>query len=265
MRTILITGSTDGIGLATMKELVKENHSLIVHGRSQEKVNKTLDSLRLINPNVVVNGYVSDLSDFNQIYDFIQKIKKDYNSIDILINNAGVFKSSNPKTSNNLDLRFMVNTIAPYIITTELLPLLNKDSRVINLSSAAQSTVDLNSLSSYKPMSDSEAYAQSKLALIHWTFALSKDPKYPSLIAVNPKSFLGSNMVKEAYGMQGYDIRIGANVLIKLAFDEQYRNMTGFYFDNDRGVISNPHPDAMNDSRNQKIEETINDIITLNK
>ncbi len=95
------------------------------------------------------------------------------------------------------------------------MPLLGVSGRVINLSSAAQSPVDPKAMVGQVQLSDFEAYAQSKLALTIWSrsMALSLQDNGPAIIAVNPGSMLGSKMVKEAFGVAGGDIRIGAEIL----------------------------------------------------
>ena len=72
---------------------------------------------------------------------------------------------------------------------------------------------------------------------------------------------LGSKMVKEAYGVNGKDIYIGANILCDLALKEEYRNSSGQYFDNDAGRFSQPHPDALDMQKNQQIVDVIESII----
>ena len=91
-----------------------------------------------------------------------------------------------------------MNTIAPFLLTRRLLPLLGASGRVINLSSAAQAAVNLRALVGEVQLSDNAAYAQSKLALTMWSraLALSLGRSGPSVVAVNPGSMLGTKMVK---------------------------------------------------------------------
>ncbi|MFP3422593.1 SDR family NAD(P)-dependent oxidoreductase, partial [Bacillus sp. SIMBA_161] len=77
-------------------------------------------------------------------------------------------------TEDGLDIRFAVNTVAPYLLTKSLLPLMNESGRIINLSSAAQQPLDMEALMGQKRISDGQAYAQSKLGLTMWSTELSK-------------------------------------------------------------------------------------------
>ncbi len=167
MKKILITGSTDGIGKLAAFRLAKDGHTIIVHGRNRDKVMATAEEVKAETANPNMYTVVSDLSEFNSIQEGIKSILAAQTSIDILINNAGVYKSRQMNNSSGYDLRFMVNYFAPYLLTYGLLPILRKgtDLKVINLSSAAQSTVSLPALSGKMEISEGEAYAQSKLAL----------------------------------------------------------------------------------------------------
>ena len=156
-------------------------------------------------------------------------------------------KTSETRTQDGLDVRFAVNTIAPYLLTQRLLPLLGPTARVINVSSAAQSPVDPKALAGQGRLSDMEAYAQSKLALTMWSrsMALSLGDDGPAIVAVNPGSMLGTKMVKQGFGVAGGDIRKGADILVRAALAEEFATASGQYFDNDSSRFESPHPDAL--------------------
>jgi NAD(P)-dependent dehydrogenase (short-subunit alcohol dehydrogenase family) len=246
MKKILITGATDGIGLATAKSLAALGHELMLHGRSSDKLTKTFESLAASNPNLKLTGYLADLSDLSQVNKLTKEIKKNHQNIDVIINNAGVFKTPNPILDNGLDSRFMVNTISPYLITKELMPILVDDGRVVNLSSAAQAPVNLKALSGEASINDDfEAYAQSKLALTICSQEMAKDLKPNQVVvAVNPGSLLASKMVKEGFGVAGNDLSIGSNILVSASLSAEFLNKSGQYFDNDSKQFTNPHVEA---------------------
>ncbi|MEL6975830.1 MAG: SDR family NAD(P)-dependent oxidoreductase, partial [Bacteroidota bacterium] len=152
MKTIVITGSTDGIGKLAARKLAKDQHHILIHGRNQDKIAQTVQELKDDSKNEHVTGIFSDLSDFDSIRKMTLPMVETLSKVDVLINNAGVFKSSINRNANNLDIRFAVNLFAPYLLTQQLLPLLKNSSspRVINLSSAAQSPVELDALEGEK-------------------------------------------------------------------------------------------------------------------
>lgn len=248
MKTILITGSTDGIGKLAAIKLAKEGNQLLLHGRNSEKLKSTISEIKEISKNDKISAFLSDLSDFNSIKKMITQLVDQIPQIDVLINNAGVFKSTIDKNNDNLDLRFSVNYFAPYILTNGLLPLLEKSAspRVINLSSAAQATVSLEALAGKEMLSSQEAYAQSKLALTMWSFYLAQKFESLNVIAVNPGSLLNTKMVQEAYGRYWSSADKGANILYELAISPKFIDSSGKYFDNDKGFFSNAHNDAYN-------------------
>lgn len=246
MKTILITGSTDGIGKLAAIKLAKDGHQIVLHGRNSEKLQQTISETKELASNENIQGFVSDLSDFSSIQKIITELNKAYSKIDILINNAGVFKSSNQQNQDGIDLRFAVNYFAPYLLTQGLLPLLkNSDSPgVINLSSAAQAPISIDALKGIETLSSQESYAQSKLALTMWSFAFANEHPDILTIAVNPGSLLNTKMAIEAYGQYWSTADKGANIIYDLAILDQFTNRSGKYFDNDKGIFSNAHHDA---------------------
>lgn len=252
-KTILITGSTDGIGKLAAIKLGKAGHQVIVHGRNPEKVANTVKEIE-----GNTKGYVADLTQLSAVKKMAADIKQDYAQLDVLINNAGVFKSAKPVTNDGLDIRFVVNHLAPYLLTEELLPVMeHRESRIINLSSAAQAPVSLAALRGEVALSDQTAYAQSKLALTMWSMTLAAEHKDKVVIPVNPGSLLNTNMVREAYGRHWSSADKGANILYDLATSEEYEGSTGQYFDNDlgdpKGRFGQAHTDAYDADMTQEL------------
>lgn len=262
-KTILITGSTDGIGLATANSLVKLGHKVIIHGRSEEKINSIKQSLSTIANAQQVSAYKADLSSLAEVKKLAAQIKLNHDKLDAVINNAGVFVVPETVSSEGLDVRFTVNTIAPYLLTQQLLPILKSSSRIINLSSAAQSSLLPDELTKPSTLSDNAVYAKSKLALTMWSkqMALQLGADGPSIIAINPKSFLGSKMVEQAYGVSGGNLEIGADILVKSVLSDEFSDASGKYYDNDIESFSSPHPDANDPQKTSKIVETIDKVL----
>ena len=262
-KTILLTGATDGIGFETAKILASQGHTLLIHGRSEEKLASLKRVLSGISGAGVIETYCADLADLSAVKTLASDVASKHSVIDVLINNAGVFVTPNPQTASGHDIRFVVNTIAPYLLTKCLLPNLTSSSRVVNVSSAAQAPVDLDALAGKRTLSDNEAYAQSKLAITMWSVHMSVAlPDGPIVVAVNPASFLGSKMVREAYGTEGKDLGIGADILVRAALSDEFANASGRYFDNDSDRFAQPHVDALNASKNEQLTAAIDDIIS---
>lgn len=243
---ILITGATDGIGLETAKLLAPQGHNLLIHGRNPVKLEAVKAQLSMIQGHGEIETYQSDLSVIENVETLARTLLADHRRIDIVINNAGVYKTKTPRTDDGLDLRFAVNTFAPYILSERLLPIIPVTGRIVNVSSAAQAPVNLTALAGKADLGDMPAYAQSKLALTMFTRAMAEaHPAGPAFFAVNPGSLLNTNMVKEGWGGSDNDVGIGADILARAALSDAFKGHSGDYFDNDSGRFANPHMDAL--------------------
>lgn len=265
-KTILITGSTDGIGKLAAKKLAEDGHIIYLHGKNADKLATVIAELKTATQNEQISGFVADFSDMNAVQQMAKNVQNELSQLDVLINNAGVFKSAVTQTVDGFDIRFAVNYFAPYLLTKALMPLLKKglSPRLINLSSAAQAPVSLVALRGDTPMGMQAAYAQSKLALTMWSFALAEQESEVTVIPVNPGSLLNTNMVKEAYGKFWSSADKGANILYDLAISDDYAGVTGKYFDNDRGAFGAAHPDVDDPRKINDLLELTDDLLKNN-
>lgn len=260
-KAILITGSTDGIGLETAKMLVLAGHIVMMHGRNETKLRAASKQVSALSSKGSVETFLADFSRLKEVDMLATKVMDKHKKLDVLINNAGVLKASHTSTPDGLDVRFAVNTIAPYLLTKRLLPLLGESGRVVNVGSAAQSPVNVNALvGRVKVHDDMGAYAQSKLGLTMWTKHVAKDSD-AVVVAVNPGSLLGSKMVKEGFGVDGGDLRIGAEILKRAAVSEEFANASGKYFDNDSGKFKQPHRDALSPDKTERVIRAIEQVL----
>ncbi len=265
MKTILITGSTDGIGKLTALQLAKEGHAVLLHGRNADKLKSVHQEMQSLSTTQQPNYIIGDLSNFESIKSIVNQLKSQNYSIDVLINNAGVFKSTQRTNKDGLELRFVVNYLAPYILTNAILAIDKKSSlqRVINLSSAAQASISYQAMLGKESVSEQSAYAQSKLALIMWSFAFAKAHPNITTIAVNPGSLLNTKMVQEAYGQFWAPAEKGASILYDLATSEDYNQSSGLYWDNDLGDFNKAHEDAYDETKLATLLSETENILNL--
>lgn len=227
-------------------------------------MSETEKTLSELSNNGHVETYMADFSRMADVEALAKVVINKHDKLDVLINNACVYKLAEPTTKEGLDVRFVVNTYAPYLLTQRLLPLLGTAGRVINLSSAAQAPVDLNALAGKVKLSDElSAYAQSKLAITVWSrhMALALKNNGPMIVAINPGSLLGSKMVKEGFGVDGKDINIGAEILLRAALSDEFSTASGKYFNNDAGQFASPHPDALDPLKQEAIVSVIEEVL----
>ena len=252
VKTILITGSTDGIGKHLAKKLASEGHHVILHGRNPQKLELALQEVRAVSLRGRVSSYLADFSKLDDVYRFVEEIKRDFQRIDVLFNNAGLYAGKERKSSaENVELTFMLSVLVPYLLTTELSPLLEKsaDGRVINTSSymhhfAKVKDLDFGFENNYHP---GLAYNNSKLYTIWMTRYLARDfflkgsnitinTYHPGLISTN----LGNNSSDEKTRKSLFgrlmkslskDLDQGIETGYYLTLSEEVRGLTGYYFD----------------------------------
>lgn len=252
VKTILITGATDGIGKHLAKKLASEGHHIILHGRNSQKLKLTTQEVRAVPLRGRVSSYLADFSKLDDVYRFVEEIKRDFQSIDVLFNNAGLYAGKERKASaENVELTFMLSVLVPYILTTELSPLLEKapDGRVINTSSymhhfAKVKDLDFGFEKGYNP---DLAYNNSKLYTVWMTRYLAREfflrgsnitvnSYHPGLISTNlgndssdektKKSLFGRLMKSFSKGLDE-----GIETGYYLTLSEEIRGLTGYYFD----------------------------------
>ena len=252
VKTILITGATDGIGKHLAKKLASKGHHVILHGRNPQKLELVLQEVRAVSLRGRVSSYLADFSKLDDVYRFVEEIKREFQSIDVLFNNAGLYAGKERKASaENVELTFMLSVLVPYILTTELSPLLEKaaDGRVINTSSymhhfAKVKDLDFGFENNYNP---GLAYNNSKLYTIWMTRYLARDfflsgsnitvnSYHPGLISTN----LGNNSSDEKTKKSLFgrlmkslskDLDQGIETGYYLTLSEEVRGLTGYYFE----------------------------------
>lgn len=231
---ILITGSTDGIGKITALNLARQNVHVIVHGRNEAKVKKVVDELKAKTSNEKIKGFTADFSSLEEVRRFAENIKKEYQSIDVLINNAGVGFADERYSKDGYELRFAVNYLAPFLLTNLLLPEIKKKSpsRIVNVSSAGQSPVNFDDIMHEKHFDAVKAYCQSKLALIMYTIDLAEKLKDENVTvnSLHPGTYLDTNMVRRSKINPWGEPEGGADAVVYLATSPELSNVTGKYF-----------------------------------
>jgi len=261
-KRILLTGATDGIGLGAAQALAQAGHDLVLHGRNESK----LESLKQALPTREgqhIDTVRADLSSLSQTRIMAETLAEHHAGLDVIINNAGIFRTSDERTEDGLDIRIAVNTIAPYIIASRLVDSMPAHGRIVNISSAAQAAFQPAELLNGVISPDGRAYAVSKLALMMWTnhMASERGSTGPVCVSVNPGSFLGTKMVKEAYGMDGHDVGIGSGILVDAALSDEFSDATGTYWDNDARRFGSPHPDALDSAKCAAVVEAMTQIL----
>ena len=133
--------------------MAQDGHHVILHGRKPEKLAQVLEEIKTENPAAEVAGFVADFAKLDEVRRMAKEVQDAYPTIDVLINNAGVFNSPVTQAANGLEVRYVVNYFAPYVLSQALLPQLQQSdkARIVNLSSAAQAPVNYEVLQGQIP------------------------------------------------------------------------------------------------------------------
>ena len=199
-KTVLITGSTDGVGRYVAERLAAEGWRVIVHGRDRirgeavvERIAKQGGEARLL---------TADLASLAEVRSLADAVLRDEAGLDALVNNAGIGTSGSRRelSVDGLELRFAVNYLAGFLLTRLLLPMLEsrKPARIVNVSSAGQQAIDFSDVMLTRGYSGMRAYCQSKLAQILFTFDLARELA-GSGVTVNclhPATYMDTTMVR---------------------------------------------------------------------
>lgn len=227
--TVLITGATDGIGEETAIELAKNNYNIILHGRDENKAIETRNRLKQQTSNENISYIIADYELFSDIEKMIKKLKSNYNKIDILINNAGVYENNRIITKNGFEKTFQVNYLSHFYLTNMLMDLLMKSEKpkIINVASMAHNrAIDFDNLQGERSFTGNDAYGRSKLCNILFTFKLDREYKKSKLITncLHP-GVINTKLLQKGWGSGGSDITKGAeNVLSVVNIDNESGN-----------------------------------------
>jgi NAD(P)-dependent dehydrogenase (short-subunit alcohol dehydrogenase family) len=248
-QTILITGATDGLGKATALELAKLGGRILIHGRDDSRLEDAKQAIIAESRNPKIETYRANFAVLAEVRHLAYVIQAEHPALNMLINNAasGGGKPGDSRrelSADGYEIRFAVNYLAPFLLTQLLLPSLREGapSRIINVSSAGQLPINFDDIMMEKHYEPLDAYRQSKLAQIMFTFDLAEQV-YDDGISVNalhPASLMPTTMVKEYFGRTMDSLEEGVASVMRLAVDPALEGVTGKYFDHQAQADANP-------------------------
>lgn len=262
-KTCVITGATSGIGYGIAKGLASKGHRLILIGRDEKKGASVVEQLKTISNNESIIYFNADLCSQKQIRKAGAEIGRLYPTIDVLVNNAGVWTSRCELTEENIEKQFAVNHLAYFLLTHLLYPNISKssDGRIINIGSDSHKygKINFNDLNLRESYHGLKAYGQSKLANLMFTYELHRTKKdgHVSVYCVQPglvKTDIGVKHTNAFHSFMWKLRRLGgvtpeeaAQTAIYLATAPEAGGRSGLYWDR-----SKPKPSS---ERSQNTEE----------
>lgn len=232
---IVVTGSTDGIGRETARQLVRQGARVIVHGRSQAKAEAAHAELVELGARPQPAPVVADLASLAAVRSMADELLSRDEPIDVLLNNAGVYVRERKLSEDRLELTMAVNHFAPFALTHRLLPSLRRarSGRIVNVSSIAHTrgVIDLDDLQLSRGFSHYGAYATSKLANVLFTVELAA--RLGPSVTVNAlhPGVVSTKLLTEGFQIEGRDTAAKASeTSVFLALSPEVEGLSGQYF-----------------------------------
>jgi NAD(P)-dependent dehydrogenase (short-subunit alcohol dehydrogenase family) len=237
-QTILITGATDGIGKGTAMALAADGARLLLHGRDDERLAATRDEIARATGNDRLETYRADFASLDEVRGLANAVSAGHDRLDVLLNNAGLGRGRGDQRAESRDgheLRLQVNYLAPFLLQSLLLPLLRTaaPARIVNVASIGQAEIDFDDPMLERGYSGTQAYCQSKLALIMASIELAAtlDPTEVTVNALHPGTLLNTKMVRDGWGQAMGPVEDGIEAEVYLATSGALDGVTGEYFD----------------------------------
>ena len=241
--TILVTGATDGLGKRVAQELAARGATVLLHGRSPERLQSTLEELRKETGSEKARSYLANFSSLAAVRDLAERILSKHDRLDVLVNNAGIIARVRSESEDGYELTFAVNYLSHFLLTRLLLPLLlgSAPARILNVASAGQSPLDFSNLMLEHNYDAMKAYSQSKLAQIMFTFELAEQLQGTGLTvnALHPASLMDTKMVQSTFGYTMSTVEEGTEAVVRLAVSQEVEGITSCYFDGTREARAN--------------------------
>lgn len=246
-KTVLVTGSTDGVGRVVARRLGERGARVLVHGRDRLRGEQLVDEIEAAGRGSAV-FLQADFSSLAGVRRLADVVRENCDRLHILINNAGLGSAGSagkPELSQDgYELRFAVNYLAGFLLTRMLLPLLitSKPARIVNVSSLGQHPIDFDDVMLTRGYSGSRAYAQSKLAQIMFTFDLARelDPATVTAHCLHPATYMDTTMVRQSGVAPISTVDEGAQAILNLALSEELSGASGQFYNGLRPSRANP-------------------------
>ena len=251
-KNIIITGATDGIGLAAAKSIASKGYKIGLVGRNPDKGKKAIDEIIAHSGNKNLDFFECDLSLVKNVKNLADQIKQQYSNIDVLLNNAGGANKTKNITSEGLEKTFSTNQMNYFVLSTELLNIISEsdDGRIVNVASNAHigAEVDYANINCEKSFSAWTSYCISKLMNIMFTYQLASMQDKVSVNVLHP-GFVDTNIAGNEGNLIKYIVKFGAKMFartvdngadssIYLSTSDEVKGVSGKYFFKCRDIRS---------------------------
>jgi NAD(P)-dependent dehydrogenase (short-subunit alcohol dehydrogenase family) len=246
-KTVLITGSTDGVGRYVATQLARAGAKVLIHGRDRARAKTLSDEIKRAGGGEPV-FYQADLSSLAETQKLADAVLVDHRRLDVFISNAGIGSQNNgPARQTSADgheLRFAVNYLSGFVLAHRLLPLLKASapSRIVNVASLGQHPIDFDDVMITKGYNGSRAYAQSKLSQIMFTIDLAEALKGSGVTvnSLHPATYMNTTMVRAGGITPMSTVEQGGEAILHLVTGDDVVNKSGLFFNGMNEAKANP-------------------------
>ena len=250
----LVTGATAGIGKVTATALAAQGASVVIGGRNRSKAEDVVRQIRAETGSQMVEYLLADFAKLEEVRQMADTFIQRFGRLDVLVNNAGAYYNRRHETPYGVELTFLVNHLAPFLLTNLLQEALQAGApaRIVNVSSDAHryGTIDFDDLTFKRGYFGMKAYARSKLANILFTYELARrlqncgvtvNAVHPGAVATDiwrtNFSIIGPAL-KWVMSLTSLTPEEGADTLIYLASSPEVEGVAGRYFIRRKAVPS---------------------------
>ena len=220
-QVVLVTGSTSGLGQEVARRIASSGAHVIVHGRNRERGMALVEEIQREGSGSA-RFYAADFASFAQIRAFGEALLRDYERLDVLVNNAGYGSAPDERllSEDGHEFRFQVNYLAGFLLTRMLMPRLldSTPSRIVNVSSLAANPIDFDDVMIENNFSGRRAYGQSKLSQVMMTFDLAEELEGTGVMvnALHPAAYMDTPMVRRLGQTPMATVDEGATAVMQL-------------------------------------------------
>jgi NAD(P)-dependent dehydrogenase (short-subunit alcohol dehydrogenase family) len=246
-KTVLITGSTDGVGRYVATKLAVAGAKVLIHGRDKARAKTLADEIKRAG-GFEPTFYQADLSSLADAKKLGEAVLADHSRLDVFVSNAGIgSQNEGPARQTSKDgyeLRFAVNYLSGFLLARLLLPLLKASapSRIVNVASLGQHPIDFDDVMITKGYSGSRAYAQSKLSQIMFTIDLADELKGSGVTvnSLHPATYMNTTMVRAGGITPMSTVEQGGDAILYLVRGNDVANKSGLFFNGMNEAKANP-------------------------
>jgi NAD(P)-dependent dehydrogenase (short-subunit alcohol dehydrogenase family) len=232
-QVILVTGATDGLGRGVAADLASRGATVLLHGRSPERLERTLAELRDETGSDKLRTYRADFASLAEVRAMAAEVAANEERLDALVNNAGIgFLPQREFSQDGVELVLQVDYLAGYLLTRELLPLIQASapSRIVFVASAGQAPIDFDDPMMDRGYDAGRAYCQAKLAQINQTMDMAgRLDGDVAVTALHPSTFMPTKILGPGMDPRS-TVQEGIDATVRLVADPELEGVTGVYF-----------------------------------